>query len=129
MKGYSVKSPLKYNIEDGHYAMNKSLKEVVKQNFKDLLLTNPGERVMLPNYGIGVKTLLFHQRQENLSQIDIRGSISQKVNTYLPFIQINNIQVSDNLPEDQNSIYINIDYSIPSINEFDNISLILNQTN
>ena len=125
MKGYSVKSPLRYDSGDGAYAMNKTLKEVVNQNFKDLLLTNPGERVMNTDYGIGVKTLLFHQRNETESEIDIEALIRRKVNNYMPFLVINSIEIADNLPSEQNSIFLNIDYSIPSIKEKDSISLIL----
>ena len=129
MSGYSVKTPLKYDKADGPYAMNKSLKDVVKQNFRDLLLTNPGERIMDVDYGIGVKTLLFHQRTENVSEIDISSLILNKVSIYMPFLIINNIDISDNLDSERNSIFINIDYSIPSIKEEDAISLILNNTN
>ena len=127
MKGYSVIAPLKYDKGDGHYKMNKTLKEVIVQNFKDLLLTNPGERVMQPFYGIGVKSLLFHQRNELFSSIDIDSTIREKVKIYMPFIVINSIDVGDSLPEYQNSIQLYIDYSIPSIKERDNISLILGQ--
>jgi phage baseplate assembly protein W len=127
MKGFSVKSPLKYDLSDGHYQMNKTLKEVVNQNFRDLLLTNPGERIMDPDYGIGVKTLLFHQRTDFFSEIDIKSLILEKTRIYMPFLSINTIEVLDNIPEDLNSMAINIEYSLPSLKEKDKISLILNQ--
>lgn len=127
MTGYSVKLPLKYDEADGPYSMNKKLKEVVNQNFRMLLLTNPGERVMIPTYGIGVKTLLFHNRGETVSQIDIESTIRSQVIRYMPFINITDFTISDDLPNEQNSIFISISYEIPSIKDSDNISLILNQ--
>lgn len=123
MTGYSVKLPLKYDIADGPYSMNKTLKEVVSQNFKMLLLTNPGERIMNTDYGIGVKKLLFHNRGE----IDIESLILSQVSKYLPFIAIKEMQINDDLPSEQNAIFISISYEIPSIKEVDNVSLILNQ--
>ena len=33
----------------------KTVKDNVKQNLKMLLFTAPGERVMLPDYGVGLK--------------------------------------------------------------------------
>ena len=33
--------------------------EAIKQNFKSLLLTRPEERVMTPNYGVGLQLWLF----------------------------------------------------------------------
>ena len=45
MSSLSVALPLRYSTTDG-YEMNKSIKDVLKQNLKMLVLTNPGERVM-----------------------------------------------------------------------------------
>ena len=42
MAGISVKLPLFVSEFDGPYALNKTLKDTVKQNFKMLLLTIPG---------------------------------------------------------------------------------------
>ena len=53
-QGISVKLPLSYDSEDGPYRLTKNLKENVQQNFKNLMLTNPGDRVMLPNFGAGI---------------------------------------------------------------------------
>jgi hypothetical protein len=127
MNGYSVKLPLKYDDADGPYSMNKNLKDVVNQNFRMLLLTNPGERMMIPSYGIGVKSLLFHNRTASVSNIDIEAIIRSQVARYMSFINITDFVISDVLPDEQNAIFISISYEIPSINDSDNISLILNQ--
>ena len=50
--GISVKLPLRVTAEDGPYALNKDLVETTKQNFKNLVLTNPGERIMDINFGV-----------------------------------------------------------------------------
>jgi hypothetical protein len=52
-KGYSVALPFVYNKEDGPYALNKNMLDVVKQNLKTLILTDRGERIMLPEFGVG----------------------------------------------------------------------------
>ena len=57
--GISVKLPLRVTGEDGAYALHKYLIGVVKQNFKNLVLTSPGERFMDPNFGVGAFALLF----------------------------------------------------------------------
>jgi len=127
MSGFSAKLPLQYDSIDGAYALNKDLKSVIKQNFKMLLLTNPGERIMDVDYGIGVKTLLFEQRTSQQIAI-IKGQILRKTNKYLPFIQINSIDMltAEEISDlDENSIAVSIDYSIPNINAEDQISLIL----
>ena len=50
----SVKLPLEIDPRDGPYASIDDLTEVVRQNFKNLILTVPGERVMLPDFGVGL---------------------------------------------------------------------------
>ena len=57
-RGLSPKLPLRRDFEDG-YSMNKNYREMVKQNVKMLLLTAPGERIMDPEFGIGLQTFLF----------------------------------------------------------------------
>ena len=87
MSGISVKIPLSIDGLDGPYALNKTLNETVKQNLKMLLLTIPGERVMDPNFGIGIQRFLF----EN-DTLDLRNRISDRmrkqVEEYMPFIKI-----------------------------------------
>ena len=39
--------------------------EQSKTNFLSLLLTYPGERINLPNYGIGLKKLVFKYKRSN----------------------------------------------------------------
>lgn len=125
MKGYSPVVPLKYDKVDGPYLMNKDIKSSVKQNFKMLLLTNPGERVMNVNYGVGLRRVLFSNYTDLLRQ-EIKASIFNQVKRYMPFIIINNIQITELNNKDQNAISLLIDYQIPSIKEVDQISLILN---
>ena len=48
--------------KDGPFKLNKTLGEVVRQNFKNLVLTSPGERIMLPDFGAGLRRLLFDQQ-------------------------------------------------------------------
>ena len=49
--GISPKLPLAVSAPDG-YRLTKTPAEAVKQNFKNLILTSPGERVMIPEFGV-----------------------------------------------------------------------------
>ena len=40
--------------------------EQSKANLKNLLMTSKGERILQPNFGTGLKTLLFEQADNNL---------------------------------------------------------------
>ena len=75
-QGISVKLPLSYDSEDGPYRLTKNLKENVQQNFKNLMLTNPGERVMLPNFGAGIRQLLLEPISDAKDTLTISNSTS-----------------------------------------------------
>lgn len=112
---YAPRLPLSLDSEYG-YEMLKSIKEVAKQNFKCLVLTSPGERMMDPLFGVGIKKYLF----ENITpavRLEMDYSIKQQVATYMPFIQIREILIEsgdDFTPPDYNKLFISINYTINS---------------
>ena len=57
--GFSPSLPLTYNKTDGPYALLKTIRDVGHQNLKMVILTNPGERVMDPLFGVGISRYLF----------------------------------------------------------------------
>ena len=65
MASYGVALPLPYDSGDG-FTMLKHIKRVAKQNFKMLILTVPGERVMEPKFGVGLKRYLFENFSETV---------------------------------------------------------------
>tara|TARA_B100000287_G_scaffold411250_1_gene440511 strand:+ start:309 stop:743 length:435 start_codon:yes stop_codon:yes gene_type:complete len=127
MIGIGPKFPLALDSVDGAYLLIKELKEEVKQNFKNLLLTIPGERVMDPEFGIGIERFLFENNTIELrSAIDTR--IKQQVRKYLPFIQVRNLIVSpeeDPMRMDPNSLFVEIKYFIAPIATEDILNITL----
>ena len=99
MAYFAPKLPLTRNPTSG-YEMLENLKDVVKQNFKMLILTIPGERIMNPNFGVGLYKYLFEQIPSETLQETIRGDILSQCSTYLPYISIRDIsfETSDNSP-------------------------------
>lgn len=124
MKGYSPKLPIQYDKIDGSFLMNKTIAEAIKQDFKMLLLTNPGERVMEPQFGIGLKRFLFEQDSPVLKQ-NINNKILTQTRNYLNFITIDEIVINNPDNGTSNSLKIYISYSIPAINFKDEINFVL----
>jgi hypothetical protein len=62
MKGFSPKFPLEKGNLVGAYLLNTTFKEVLKQNFKNLLLTTQGERVMDIDFGVGIRSYFFEPK-------------------------------------------------------------------
>jgi hypothetical protein len=112
-EGLSVALPLRTSEKDGPYEIHKEMEEVGKQHLKMIVLTSPGERVMDPAFGVGIRNYLFEQQTANISD-DIRNRIKKQVETYAPFIKIMKINaISD---PDQGTLLLGIKFSIPSSN-------------
>tara|TARA_Y100000310_G_C20067779_1_gene527933 strand:- start:74 stop:442 length:369 start_codon:yes stop_codon:yes gene_type:complete len=120
MSSLSIKLPLRRDDDDG-YKMIKTVSGMIKQNFKMLILTIPGERVMVPNYGVGLPQFLFEFRGTDIEQA-ITTKITEQAATYMPYLRINNIQFNT-LPNQPNNLQIEITYSVPSLNFRDLLSL------
>ena len=120
MSSLSIRLPLRRDSDDG-YKMIKSIQSMVKQNFKMLLLTIPGERVMIPEYGVGLPRYLFELHSSNLEQ-NISSKINQQVDRYMPYLRIDNMQFNT-LANEPSSLHIEITYSIPSLNFRDLLAL------
>ena len=124
--GISPALPLQANKEDGPYALNKDVKDSTQQNFKNLLLTSKGERVMLPDFGVGLRGFLFRNFTPGLLE-EMRSEIIKQTSKYLPFIEITEIdfQTSNDSPSDiaLNQINLRIRYEIIPINESDTLTI------
>jgi phage baseplate assembly protein W len=116
MASYGVKLPLTYDSGDG-FTMLKRIKEVAKQNFKMLILTVPGERVMVPNFGVGLKKYLFENFSDSV-YAEIDSKIREQVSIYMPAIAIDEIEFGAT-DQDNNHLAVFISYRIPAIAESD----------
>ena len=89
---------------DGFFATTSTTIEAVKNNIRNLLQTEEGERFFQPNLGIGLRKLLFeHVTGENL--IGVQNVILDKIEFWLPFVEIRNIEVLSR--DDDTSIGVN----------------------
>ena len=116
MASIGVRLPINYDSTDG-FGMLKTVTQAIKQNFKMLILTNPGERVMNPEFGVGIKQFLFENFQSDVyTRIDEK--IREQVNFYLPVVSIVKIEFG-RLNQDQNILALRIEYAIPDISTRD----------
>ena len=78
--------------KDGFFATTSTTIEAVKNNIRNLLQTEEGERFFQPSLGIGLRKILFeHITNENL--IGVQDAILDKLEFWLPFVQVRDIQV------------------------------------
>jgi phage baseplate assembly protein W len=127
-EGLSVALPLRIDPIDGAYGLNKTLTQVAAQNLRMVILTSPGERMMFPEFGVGIRRYLFEQNTTSTLGV-IRSRIEQQVSTYLPYIRI--LDLSIDSPEvvgsvvetDKSRVLIRIRYSVPSANVVSDLTI------
>jgi len=124
MAGISPKIPLSLS-EDG-YRLNKTLSAAIAQDFKNLVLTSPGERVMDPEFGVGVRNYLFEQPTEALYS-SLRTRIEKQTEKYLPFVGIDGIFLGppddNNFMTTSNQLIMKIKYRILSTDQMDILTI------
>tara|TARA_R110002126_G_scaffold4922_9_gene25522 strand:+ start:2911 stop:3315 length:405 start_codon:yes stop_codon:yes gene_type:complete len=124
-QGISPQIPLDYDTVDGPYRLNKTIGEALKQNFKNLILTSPGERIMEPEFGVGLRQYLFENADGDLLA-DLVARIKQQTGTYIPAIELQAIDfiTSDEDPSlSINQITTVITYNIMPVNAQDQLQI------
>ena len=104
--------------ETNMFQGTQTVKEQIKANLLNLLLTVPGERVNIPFYGIGIKSLLFEQQ---IDQESLHISIQKQINRFVPNITLQN--VSSGLSEDQHTLFVSLTYRYNLDSSSDSIQL------
>lgn len=99
----AVKFPLEINEDNGNFTTysDSELQEVVEQNIKMVLLTNPGERIFNNNFGVGLHRYLFLTSEEIISGVPgdenyppLKQYITVQLENYVPYITIQDLQIS-----------------------------------
>tara|TARA_R110000744_G_C19156493_1_gene539997 strand:- start:214 stop:693 length:480 start_codon:yes stop_codon:yes gene_type:complete len=96
-------------LTGGFFASTSTTIEAVKNNIRNLLNTNKGERFFQPNLGLDLKKYLFSQVTGEL-QLQIQNDIVSVLESWLPFVEVQDIQLGSN--ENFNILTIKILFNI-----------------
>ena len=112
MATLGVKLPITRDSING-FTMLADFHSTIKQNLKMIVLTNPGERVMIPDFGVGIMSYLFENYNDSVF-VEIENNIREQVAIYLPVVTIKRI-LFDNTNESTNTLGVSIEYIIPAL--------------
>lgn len=124
--GLDASLPLRSDGTYNFYVLNETTSENIKQNVKMLMLTAPGERIMLPDYGVGLRNFLF----ENTPEYAVADRIRQQVARYLRSITILTLHVNKGNEKtalrtgDKNTLVVKMVYVINGTNIKETLELI-----
>tara|TARA_X000001388_G_C2189879_1_gene107100 strand:+ start:82 stop:498 length:417 start_codon:yes stop_codon:yes gene_type:complete len=120
-----VEFPLDFSSQ-GFLRKTKTIREQVKSNIKNLILTSKGERVFQPNFGSNLKSLLFEQiTDESLDNVD--SDIRTSLDTWLPYVNVEELIVQQD-SANKNKVIISLEYSTQvNPNIFDTLTFTIEQ--
>jgi uncharacterized protein len=131
LQGISPQIPLAYSQTDGPYSLNKTLGQTIKQNLRMLILTSPGERIMVPGFGVGLYNFLFEQTHTDSFSV-IAQRIKEQIGFYMPSVNLEeiNFYTSDDDKSLQfNEVRVSIRYNILPFGERDQLIITSTMTN
>ena len=112
-----VNLPFTRDNKTGWFDQSFTTLDAAKSNLRNLLLTMKGERLMQPNFGTDLMKLVFEQDDGTL--VDrIRETIIDAVEFWLPYLNLNTIEVNDTVETDDmnfNRFNIKLVFSIKNV--------------
>ena len=108
--------------ENNIFSGTKNIKEQIKSNLINLLLTEPGERINEPNFGVGLKNLLFEQDHDiNI----LKQKLENQIEFYIPIISLLDLNINKekdpNHTHPENKLFLTLSYRFNTDNSTDAI--------
>lgn len=109
--GYlALKLPLNNTSTQSTFSQSRTTEEQAISNLINLILTRSGERVMQPDLGVGLYYYVFDQITKS-GITNLKNQIEDQINRWLPYIQLLNVQVTEN-EDDANALNILISFKV-----------------
>lgn len=114
---------LPFNGPAGPFNSTYSTKDQVKSNLVNLLLTNKGERIMNPEFGADLGTVLFEGITEDIT-VTIKDLIYTNVAIFVPEVEITDVIINTGVDySNQNTISITINYKLKISQNADQVTV------
>jgi uncharacterized protein len=107
--GLEVMVPFQINPATGQVMTVNQYQEIIAQHVLSVLMTAPGERVMLPTYGVGMQNYVF-QPGTPLVEAQIQSTIQSSFKTWEPAVIIQNVDVTTTTQQ-PNVLTVTVTYS------------------
>ena len=119
---YAIGITLPLQFGENTFEQSYLTKDQVKSNIKNLLLTKRGERILQPEFGSGLQSLLF---EPNVSDLEgrIEDTINESLEQWLPYVTAEEIDIesTDEL-KDNNRLNVSIKFRIGDNVDVENVT-------
>lgn len=115
-----IKTPLRFGNQEGIFAMHYALVDQMHDNFRNLVLTNWGERLGLYDFGANLRPLTTELVSSDDFDAQAIERIAGAVQRWMPFITLETFESKIDRLNNRNTavIKITIIYNIPSLSVF-----------
>jgi phage baseplate assembly protein W len=97
------------NGNTGMFAQSTTVFQQVKSNFKNLILTKKGERIMQPEFGTDLHRILFENITENTLE-NARLTVVEAVERWMPFLELQQFEVTNPVNGNPHRIDLSVTY-------------------
>ena len=114
-----IKTPLELS-DSGLFSMHFSVADQIKDNLKNLILTNKGERLGRFNFGADVRSLATELSSIPEFESEAMLRIKRSVGRYMPSVDLKTFEtrISETPPDAMAKIIITIVYDVPRASLF-----------
>lgn len=114
----AIKMPMSDGVgSDGLWEMTKDVKSTIRQNIKNLILTNWGERFSSYTYGANLAELSLEYYGNSFDE-EVAVRIKTATTNWMPFVALEDLQVFPIVKSEGevSRVRIKVFYSVPSAN-------------
>jgi phage baseplate assembly protein W len=123
LQQFGIKYPFtSVGFEHYYVDTNSSLKDKVRSQLMHVVFTPKLQRIRLPEFGTDLIKFIF-EPSESITWEAVKNEVSDSVRRWTNNIILNDIQVIKN-EEDENEIYVRLDYSVTNGNQVTNDSIV-----
>ena len=123
LKPIGIKTPLEFSkkSQDSLFAMHYDVPKQIHDNLRNLLLTNPGERLGRHDYGAGLREMTMEMLSSEDYEYSVMMRIKETVGKYMPFIDLDSFTVDDisgkpyELQTSMSNVTVIVTYNVPKL--------------
>lgn len=112
-----IKTPIKLGVRDNElFEMHYKVADQVRDNLKNLILTNHGERLIQYNFGANIRPILFDYTNKENFDDEVMLNINTAVTKYMPYVNLLDYDSKVILEDGMSKVRLLINYSVPLLN-------------
>jgi len=113
---FGITTPIQIGSSD-FFKTNMTLMTQIADNFRNLIITNWGERIMLYDFGANLRQVLSNFNDDEEFDSNAMRLISESVAKWMPYINLDNYASEFYTVATNKFVKIKISYTVPTLSQ------------